>query len=107
VDDTTDRCTPRQPRHRGVAAARRPEPEEASPQIVANGHEAIAEQILHIAFDRGITVRTDQDLAEILAALEGRSEVPAHALATVSAILSYLYRANRQFEPEDASWPQP
>ncbi len=38
-------------------------------------------------------MRTDADLAEILAAVEVDSEVPLQALAAVAEILSYVYRA--------------
>ena len=60
--------------------------------MVASGHGAVAEQILQIAFDRGIKVRSDADLAEILATVEVESEIPLEALAAVAEILSYVYR---------------
>ncbi len=53
---------------------------------------ARAEQILQIAFDRGVRVRSDADLAEILATMEVDSEIPLQALAAVAEILSYVYR---------------
>ena len=64
-----------------------------APRIIAKGRGALAEQILQIAFDRGIKVRSDADLAEILAAVEIDSIVPLEALAAVAEILSYVYRA--------------
>ena len=70
------------------------------PRVVASGRGAIAEQILQIAFDRGVKVRTDADLAEILAAVEVDSEVPLQALAAVAEILSYVYRAQGQMDAE-------
>jgi flagellar biosynthesis protein len=63
------------------------------PKITAKGRGAVAEQILQIAFDRGIKVRSDADLAEILEAVEVDSIVPLEALAAVAEILSYVYRA--------------
>jgi flagellar biosynthesis protein len=63
---------------------------------VASGRGAVAEQILGIAFERGVRVRADADLAEILAAVEVDSEIPLQALAAVAEILSYVYRANSQ-----------
>lgn len=65
----------------------------AAPRVTAKGHGAVAEQILQIAFDRGIKVRSDADLAEILAAVELDSVIPLEALAAVAEILSYVYRA--------------
>ena len=64
------------------------------PRITAKGRGAVADQILTIAFERGVKVRTDADLAEILAAVEVDYEVPLEALAAVAEILSYVYRAN-------------
>lgn len=71
-----------------------------SPRVTASGRGALAEQILEIAFARGVKVREDADLAEILAAIEVDSEIPVEALAAVAEILSYVYRAN-------AAAPQP
>ena len=59
-----------------------------------------AEQILQIAFDRGVKVRTDADLVELLAAVDVDSEVPLEALAAVAEILSYVYR---QTSPQPTS----
>jgi flagellar biosynthesis protein len=60
----------------------------------------VAEQILQIAFDRGIKVRQDGDLAEILAAVEVDSIVPLEALAAVAEILSYVYRTQNELATE-------
>ena len=67
-----------------------------APRVIAKGRGALAEQILEIAFDRGIKVRTDADLAEILSAVELDSEIPLEALAAVAEILSYVYRAQSE-----------
>ncbi len=94
---------PHDPHDRGAGAdARRPlavalhyEPDSGrAPQVTAKGRGALAEQILAIAFERGVKVRADADLAEILAAVEVDSEIPLEALAAVAEILSYVYRAN-------------
>lgn len=65
-----------------------------APRVVASGRGAVAEQILQIAFERGIKVRSDSDLAQILAAVEVDSEIPLAALAGVAEILRYLYRTD-------------
>ena len=87
------------PGERAVAIAIDQDPKgTAAPRVVAKGYGKLAEQILQIAFDRGVNVRSDADLAEILAAVEIDSEVPLEALAAVAEILSYVYRAqNRAF----------
>lgn len=67
---------------------------EYAPKVVAEGRGKIAEQILQIAFDRGIKVRKDADLAEMLSAIDIDSEIPVSAFAAVAEILTYVYRAN-------------
>lgn len=62
-------------------------------QVVAKGSGDVAEQILQLAFDHGVKVRTDADLAAILSAVEVESEIPLEALTAVANILSYIYRA--------------
>ena len=76
------------------------EARHGAPKITAKGRGAVAEQILQIAFDRGIKVRSDADLAEILEAVEVDSIVPLEALAAVAEILSYVYRAQSNLTPE-------
>jgi flagellar biosynthesis protein len=71
-----------------------------SPRVVATGRGPVAEQILAIAFEKGVPVREDSDLAQILAAVELDAEIPIDALAAVAEILSYVYRANRTWTGE-------
>src|SRR6185369_2627690 len=65
------------------------------PRVAASGRGAVAEQIIALAFEKGIPVREDADLAEILATVDVDTEIPIDALAAVAEILSYLYRYNR------------
>jgi flagellar biosynthesis protein len=67
---------------------------EFAPKVVAGGRGKVAEQILQIAFDRGIKVREDADLAEMLSAIDIDSEIPVNAFAAVAEILTYVYQAN-------------
>ncbi len=98
----------RQPARRQVAVAIENRPGDpqgqgrAAPRVVASGRGALAEQILRIAFDRGVKVRQDADLAEILATIEVESEIPLEALAAVAEILSYVYRNQSKVAPAKA-----
>lgn len=65
-----------------------------APRVVASGRGSVAEQILEIAFAKGVPVREDPDLVELLAAVELETEIPVDAIAAVAEILSYIYRAN-------------
>ncbi len=97
----TRRAERDRPARRSVAVAIENRPDTtAAPRVVASGRGAVAEQILQIAFDRGVKVRNDADLAEILAAIEIDSEIPLEALAAVAEILSYIYRAQSAVNSE-------
>ena len=92
---------PDRPARRSVAVAIENRSDTtAAPRVVASGHGAVAEQILQIAFDRGVKVRSDADLAEILATIEVDSEIPLEALAAVAEILSYVYRTQSAVKSE-------
>jgi flagellar biosynthesis protein len=72
------------------------------PHITAAGRGKLAEQILQLAFENGIKVREDSALANMLAAVELDSPIPAEAFLAVAEILSYVYRANGMPNPFDA-----
>lgn len=71
------------------------------PTITAAGRGKIAEQILQLALENGIKIRTDADLAEMLAKIELESPIPSEAFMAVAEILSYVYRANGEPNPFD------
>ena len=68
---------------------------ENAPKITASGKGALAEQILEIAFSSGVKVRKDEDLAELLSALDIGREIPIEAFTAVAEILSYIYRTSQ------------
>jgi flagellar biosynthesis protein len=65
-----------------------------APTVVAKGYGDVAEQILRLAFDNDVKVRTDPDLAQILEVVEVDCEIPVQAFAAVAEILTYVYRMN-------------
>jgi flagellar biosynthesis protein len=73
--------------------------ESAIPKVVAAGYGKLAEEIVRLAFENGVKVREDRDLAEILAAIELDSDVPSEALVAIAEILSYVYKANSTYQP--------
>ena len=70
-----------------------------APEVLASGRGSTAEQILEIAFSLGIKVREDSDLAQVLSAVNEKSEIPVEAFVAVAEILVYLYQANGQSFP--------
>lgn len=70
----------------------------AQAKITAAGRGKLAEQILEMAFARGIKVREDADLAELLAQMELDSPVPSEAVIAVAEILAKVYEANNDMD---------
>ena len=69
------------------AVALKSEGDAQSTRITAKGHGDLAEMILSIAFQKGIKVRQDTVLTEILDKLEIDTPIPPEALHTVSSHL--------------------
>ena len=67
---------------------------DSLPKIVASGRGKLAEQILEIAFAKGVKVREDADLAELLAKLDLDTPIPSEAIVAVAEILAKVYEAN-------------
>lgn len=97
-------ASPAEPgRARQVAVALQYDPDQAdAPRVTASGKGQLAEQILNLAFANGVKVRTDPDLAQVLAAVEVDTVIPIEAFAAVAEILAYVYRANNQAVPVKA-----
>ncbi len=68
-------------------------------KIVAAGYGKLAEEIIRLAFENGIKVREDKDLAQMLAAVELDSDIPSEALVAIAEILAYVYKANGTYQP--------
>jgi flagellar biosynthesis protein len=89
--DQTKKKSEKPPKQKAVALRYESEKEDA-PRVVATGEGFIAEQIVRIALDNGITVHKDSDLVEILSKLDIDALIPIEAFAAVAEILSYIYR---------------
>ena len=71
--------------------------ESILPKVVASGYGKLAEEIIQLAFENGIKVREDKDLAQMLAAIELDSDIPSEALVAIAEILAYVYKANGEY----------
>ncbi len=83
---------------RKAAVALSSEALKALPKITAAGYGKVAEQIVELAFQNGVKVREDADLAEMLAAVDVDSDIPTEALVAVAEILAYIYKANGTYQ---------
>lgn len=90
------------PGRKVAVALKEQENKRRAPRIAASGRGTMAEKILQLAFENGIKVRQDGDLAELLAKIDIDSPIPTEAFAAVAEILAYLYKANGAASPFDA-----
>lgn len=74
----------------------------ALPEITAAGYGYVAEKIVELAFQNGVKVREDKDLAHLLTQIKLESDIPSEALFAVAEILAYVYKANNAENPFDA-----
>jgi flagellar biosynthesis protein len=72
---------------------------DSLPKVIASGYGKLAEQILEMAFAKGIKVRSDADLAQLLATLDLDTPIPSEAIVAVAEILARVYEANAQLAP--------
>lgn len=79
---------------------------DEAPRVTASGQGNIAEQILAIAFDRGIKVRQDAELVEILSLVDVDSPIPLEAFTAVAEILAFVYQANAAKKPRPPQWKE-
>jgi flagellar biosynthesis protein len=68
-------------------------------KIIASGRGKLAEQILAMAFTKGVKVREDADLAELLVKLDLDTPIPTEAILAVAEILTKVYEANGRASP--------
>ena len=87
------------PKRKTAVALKDSEGGQKVPRIAAAGRGKIAEKILELAFENGIKVREDSDLAELLTSIELDSPIPSEAFMAVGEILSYVYIANGKDDP--------
>lgn len=67
---------------------------DQAPRVTAKGKGAIAENIVRIAEENGITIREDANLVEILAKIDIDTMIPLEAYSAVAEILNYVYTVN-------------
>ncbi len=91
------------PKKKTAVALKESEGGKKVPKLAAAGRGAMAEKILQLAYENGINVREDSDLAELLTSIEIDSPIPSEAFMAVGEILSYIYRINGRENPFDTA----
>ena len=85
----------RSPRKRAVAL-RYDDEQDSAPRMVAKGEGRLAEKIIEIARERGITLYEDPDLIELLCKLELQQLVPEKLFGAVAEVMAFVYRINHR-----------
>lgn len=62
-----------------------------APKVLAKGKGSLASNIIKIAQDNEIPIKKDEDLIELLSAIDIEKEVPESMYKAVSEIFSFLY----------------
>jgi len=84
-------------------AALRYQPEapfqDAAPRLVAKGQGLLAERILDLARQHGVSITRDPDLLSALEPLDLDRLIPPELFQAVAVLLATLYRANKELSP--------
>ncbi|GLH72215.1 flagellar biosynthetic protein FlhB [Geothrix limicola] len=88
-------------RPRAAALRYRPEApfQDAAPRLVAKGQGLLAERILELAKQHGVSVSKDPDLLSALEPLDLNRLIPPELFQAVAVLLAALYRANKNLSP--------
>lgn len=89
------------PRPRAIALRYRPEEpfHDAAPRLVAKGQGLLAERILALAKQHGVSVSRDPNLLAALEPLDLDRLIPPELFQAVAVLLAALYRANKTLSP--------
>lgn len=75
-----------------------------APKVIAKGSGAVANNIIKIAKENEIPIKKDEDLIELLSAIDIDKEIPESMYKAVSEIFAFIYdmttleRKKREFE---------
>ncbi len=77
---------------------------DQAPKVIAKGKGELANNIIKIAQDNEVPIKKDEDLVELLSAIDIDKEIPDSMYKAVSEIFSFIYdlttieRKKREFE---------
>jgi len=71
---------------------------DTAPRVTAKGFGQTAERIRELAQKRGIPIKRDSDLVELLAQIDIDREIPPQLYAAVAEVLAMVYRANNSIK---------
>lgn len=81
-------------RDKKAVAIRYDKERDAVPKVVAKGSARVAENIIELAQEHGIPVKSDPDLVEVLSTLKINEEIPPSLYIAVAELLAFVYSLN-------------
>lgn len=76
---------------------------EKAPTITAKGEGKIAEEIIEIARENGVTLCENQPLLELLMTLELGEHIPENLYIAIAQIISFAYSLQEKKPPQSAT----
>jgi flagellar biosynthesis protein len=67
---------------------------DAAPKITAKGRGFVAEKIIEAARAHNVPLHEDENLVQVLEALELETEIPPELYRAVAEVLAFIYRLN-------------
>lgn len=68
----------------------------AAPKVTAKGEGITAKKIIEIATQNEVPIQKDEDLVELLSAVELDREIPAEMYKAVAEVFAFLYRVTKK-----------
>ena len=62
--------------------------------VVATGRALLAERLIALAAEHGVTMYEDPDLVELLYTLDLDTQIPVELYQAVAEVLAFVYRLN-------------
>jgi flagellar biosynthesis protein len=69
-----------------------------APRIIAKGRGLVAEKIIALARERGIPMREDPDLVQMLTQIDLDQEIPPSLYKVVAELLAFVYRLSQSYQ---------
>ncbi len=67
---------------------------DSAPRVVAKGEGQIADKIIEIAEEHGITLYQNSELVKLLSRIEIDDEIPSNLYQAVAVVLSFVFQLN-------------
>jgi len=65
---------------------------DSAPRVVAKGDGQVADKIIEIAEEHGVTLYQDSELVKLLSRIEIDDEIPSNLYQAVAVVLSFVFQ---------------